>query len=229
MRQRHPVSDHSAGPARVGASPAELRREAEALLARANEMDQVLHSNAGAVIGAESTSLFRRRAVASWGADPESGSELAPGLKLFYDAGCAAFSWRQRPIVGGSRYGLSFTVYEFDGTFLSLVVEVPGADLPAIAAHRNLQLSFSIAATRPLALYARLNFQRDTEHIALHDAMIVRDGAYVARFERAGDGEDLRPGVSVWADLIFAEPAMAEFEISDLALRTAPDGSAADA
>lgn len=229
MRQRHTTSDHSTDPAQIDATPLELRRQAEALLARAEELDDVARTKGAPVVGVASTSLFHRRAVAGWGANPESGTELAPGLKLFHDAERAAFSWRQRPIAGGGHYGLSFTVYEFDGAFLSLVVEVPDDDLPIIAAHRTLQLSFSVAATRPLTLYARLNFQRDADHTALHDAMIVRDGSYTACFEQLTDEAELRVGTSVWADLIFAKPAMVEFEISDLALYPAPDGSTVDA
>jgi len=197
----------------------EIRREAEALLELANRIEAPDDDPVGENLGVESTAFFRSRGEMIWGQNPTPGTELASGLKIFHDAGNAVFDWRQHPVGGGNgRYGLSFTVYDFDGEFLSLVIEIPEADGPRIDGHKSLILSFNLFATRPLTLYARLNFQRETDTATLHDAMIVREGAYVAEFNMEEIEFDLRTGTSVWVDLIFSRPAMAEFEISGLRL-----------
>lgn len=164
---------------------------------------------------------FRRALVPGGVVDPASGSAIGPDLSLFHDGAPAVLAWRQRPDPGAGwgAQRLGLVVYQFTGSFLSLVVGVP-PDLAARArSGMGIELGFSAQATRPITLYLRLNIDDGAHRATLHDTVLVLQGTRRVVFDLTSAAEALRGRPRIWLDLIFAEPAMAEIELGRLRLR----------
>ncbi|MCB1313464.1 MAG: hypothetical protein KDK29_16990, partial [Sedimentitalea sp.] len=113
-------------------------------------------------------------------------------------------------------FGLQMDVFRFDGSFLSLVVDLPGAAVAGLRREHLLRLGAIIATERPIEIFARLNIRHgpNTEQLVRelpHDApgtLVEFDLAYSRlnekRVERA------------WLDLIFETPDMNQVTLRDL-------------
>lgn len=185
------------------------------------------------------TTTFPRPAGTDWSwrpkpwriACPELG--LAPALPkdsitnelvIFHDCKSREISLRQQRNMRDidlSPYGVSLEVFHFDGSYLSLVIEVPASSCEGLKKNHLIRLGTLIERERPTRIYARLNVKHgpNTEQILLtlpddEDAMVEFDLAYSqlneARAER------------MWIDLMIEDPAMNRITFRDLNLSRYP-------
>lgn len=144
---------------------------------------------------------------------PGSGTELAPGLSLFHDAQSGEYSVTQQ-----SPLAWRFTIYQFDGTYLSLAQSVD--DAADFVRHGVCGLDFRLTAnaSRPLPAHLRLNLKGAEREEMLYDGFVIDHGPRTAHFDL--HGADL-PGLrlhSAWIDVIFSQPQMVEFDLIDIAV-----------
>jgi len=119
-------------------------------------------------------------------------------------------------------YGLRMDVFAFDGSFLSLVVEMPQDALHGLRKTHLIRLVMRVELEKPLEMFARLNITQgpNTEQIVREfpvkgeETMVEFDLAYTdineERLEKA------------WLDLIFEGPDMNQVTIRDLTLARCP-------
>lgn len=200
-----------------------------------SHLDRVIHVADGSlalpVIG---SSYFPRPHGTDWSWRPElwRGPLPVPGLSsvptksmlgdevtLFHDCDYSELTLRQ---LRNTReedlapYGLRMDVFKFDGSFLSLVIDLPNAAAAGLTRAHLLRVDTIIETEKPLEIFARLNIKHgpNTEQIVrelpLHeqDVLVEFDLAYSKLNEKRID--------RVWLDLIFEAPDMNQVILRDL-------------
>ena len=155
----------------------------------------------------------------------QSKSMLGTEVTLFHDCAHSELTLRQ---VRNSRevdlapYGLRLDVFNFDGSFLSLVLDMPKDAANGLQKRHLIRMDTIVEMEKPLEIFARLNIKHgpNTEQIvrelplAETDCVVEFDLAYTSlnekRIERA------------WIDLIFENPQMSQVTLRDLTFSRSP-------
>ncbi|MGK7752683.1 MULTISPECIES: DUF6478 family protein [unclassified Roseovarius] len=154
-----------------------------------------------------------------------SKTQLGHELTLFHDCQHSELSLRQLRNTREADlapFGLRMDVFSFDGSFLSLVLDLPAAAVSGLQSRHLIRMDTIVEMEKPLEIFARLNIKHgpNTEQIVrelpLHeeDIMVEFDLAYSKlnekRIERA------------WVDLIFENPQMSQVILRDLTFSRRP-------
>lgn len=148
---------------------------------------------------------------------------LAPGATLFHDCPLGEITARQVAGPRAAPYALAIDALGFDGTFLSLAL-----DLPAEAGLRRGQivgLTGWIEMERPAEVFARLNLRQGPNTDQLVSELRAGDrpdSPVTAAFDLGF--HDVRPNrlEAAWIDLIVDSPRMNRIEIADLVVSRRP-------
>ncbi|GGO55704.1 hypothetical protein SAMN05444398_104153 [Roseovarius pacificus] len=149
----------------------------------------------------------------------QSKSMLGDEITLFHDCQHSELTLRQlrnNREADLAPYGLRMDVFSFDGSFLSLVLNLPDEAVQGLQRRHLIRMNTIIEMEKPLEIFVRLNIRHgpNTEQIVrelpLHedDIMVEFDLAYSnlneKRIERA------------WIDLIFENPEMSQLILRDV-------------
>lgn len=154
-----------------------------------------------------------------------SPTKLAPDVTLFHDANAPDLTIRQEPArdpAWGARFGIVMEVYRFDGSFLSLVHDLPAASLQELTRDHFVSVQLRLDLEEPLEVYARLNVRHgpNTEQIVRQFAL--KDGVAVAEFDLAYTKINDKRLDKMWLDLIFEGPSMNRIALWDMTMLHAP-------
>ncbi len=149
----------------------------------------------------------------------KSRSPIGEEIRLFHDCPQSELTFRQlrnQSEEDLAPYGIRLDVFSFDGSFLSLVLELPKDAITGLKKTHILRVSAAIETERPLDAFARLNFVHgpNTEQIvrqfpvANDDATLEFDLAYADLNEKRVS--------RAWIDLIFENPRMNQITLRDL-------------
>ncbi|MRU14993.1 hypothetical protein FDP25_06075 [Roseovarius sp. A21] len=155
----------------------------------------------------------------------QSKSTLGREVTLFHDCQHSELTLRQlrnQREADLAPFGLRMDVFSFDGSFLSLVLNLPPEAVQGLTRRHLLRMDTIVEMEKPLEIFARLNIKHgpNTEQIVrelpLHsdEIMVEFDLAYSnlneKRIERA------------WIDLIFENPQMSQVVLRDLTFSRRP-------
>ncbi len=155
----------------------------------------------------------------------ETKTQISEQLKIFHDCNLSEVTVRQ---VRNARpedlapYGLRTDVFRFDGSFLSLVLELPLDATEALSRDHVLRMDTIVELESPLEIFARLNVKNgpNTEQIVrelpLHETevMVEFDMAYSKLNERRVE--------RAWVDIIFESPEMNQITLRDVTFSRRP-------
>ena len=119
-------------------------------------------------------------------------------------------------------YGVRMDVFKFDGSFLSLVIDLPSGATNGLTRNHLLRMSSIIEMEKPLEIFARLNIKHgpNTEQIVrelpLHEADIV------VEFDLAYSNLNEKRVEKAWIDLIFEGPEMNQVVLHELTFTRRP-------
>ncbi|WP_121060672.1 DUF6478 family protein [Chachezhania antarctica] len=180
------------------------------------------------------SSQFQKPHGTDWAWRPEAwrGPLTKPGLAavptrapfgneatLFHDCDVSEVTLRQirnlRPD-DLAAFGLRLDVFRFDGSFLSLVIDLPNDAAKGLSRSNLIRVNTIIESEKPLEIFARLNVRHgpNTEQVVrelpLHeeDVSVDFDLAYSKLNERRIE--------KVWLDLIFEAPEMNQIILRDV-------------
>ena len=145
---------------------------------------------------------------------PQPGAALGRGLALHHDAATHLSG------IAARDGGLVLTIYQFEGSYLSLAVTLPEAMIGHLRPGRRLKVEIDAQVSRPLTTFLRLNLDASARRQELHEVVVLDTGARSGRFDLDAAGET--PPASAWLDVVFARPRMVEIRLS--ALRAAFEG-----
>lgn len=155
----------------------------------------------------------------------ESKTEYGAELKVFHDCTRSELTLRQvRNIKEAdlAPYGLRMDVYRFDGSFLSLVVEVPKDAVAGLSRRHIVRVAAVVEVERPLEIFARLNVKHgpNTEQV-VRELPITADEVIVD-FDLAYTKLNEKRVEKMWLDLIFEGAEMNQIILRDVALTRRP-------
>lgn len=155
----------------------------------------------------------------------ESKTEYGGEVKVFHDCRITELTLRQLRNTRESDlapFGLRMDVFRFDGSFLSLVVEMPQDAVQNLARKHLIRLNVVAEVERPLEIFARLNIKHgpNVEQIVRElplgedDVMVEFDLAYTKLNEKRLE--------KMWLDLIFEGAEMNQIILRDVTLTRRP-------
>lgn len=156
---------------------------------------------------------------------PGSPHDIGGGVTLFHDAVQAELSLRQDPVppgMTGPQFGLVLEVYRFDGSFLSLVQDLPDAALRGLTLNHFIAVHLRVSREQPIEVYARLNVQHGPNHEQIVRQFDFRDDVGRAEFDLAYTKINEKRLEKAWLDLILEGPEMNRLAIWDMVVLRAP-------
>lgn len=146
-------------------------------------------------------------------------------VTLFHDCAVSELTVRQ---VRNTReadlapFGLKMDVFNFDGSFLSLVIDLPPEAVRGLKRKHLIRMSSVAEVERPLEIFARLNVRHgpNTEQMVRElplgndDIMVEFDLAYTKLNEKRVE--------AAWVDLIFEGPKMNQVILRDVTFSRRP-------
>ncbi len=144
---------------------------------------------------------------------------FGPGTTVFHDCRDSELTVRQIRNTGHEHlapFGFRMDVFRFDGSFLSLVLELPEAAVQGLTMRHLVRMDAVVELEKPIEIFARLNVRHgpNTEQLVrelplgVPEPMVEFDLAYTRmnekRIERA------------WVDVIFERPEMNQIVLRDV-------------
>ncbi len=169
--------------------------------------------------------VWREAVVPGGMAAVASGTRMNQELAVFHDCRSSELSLRQVHNTGATDLaacGLRMDVFRFDGSFLSLAIDLPDAATTGLTRRHLVGLSLRAEMERPLEIFARLNIRHgpNTERLVRElplgttEAQVEFDLAYVELNEKRIE--------AAWVDLIFEGPEMNQVLLRDLTMYRRP-------
>jgi len=155
----------------------------------------------------------------------ESKQAVGNELTIFHDCKISELTFRQLRNIREedlAPFGVRLDVFRFDGSFLSLVVDLPDEAAQGLRRRHLVRMQTIIETEKPLEIFARLNVKHgpNTEQIVrelpLHeeDVVVEFDLAYTKLNEKRSE--------RMWIDLIFEGPEMNQITIRDVTFSRRP-------
>ncbi|MEZ5714785.1 MAG: DUF6478 family protein [Paracoccaceae bacterium] len=152
-------------------------------------------------------------------------SMLGHEVTLFHDCARSELTLRQVRNLREADlapFGLRLDVFNFDGSFLSLVVDLPEEAVRGLQRRHLLRVDTIVEMEKPLEIFARLNIKHgpNTEQIVrelplgAEEVMVEFDLAYTKLNEKRVE--------KAWLDLIFEGPQMNQVTLRDLTFSRRP-------
>lgn len=150
---------------------------------------------------------------------------LGSEITVFHDCEFSALSLRQVRNLRAedlTPYGLHMDVLQFDGSFLSLVLDLPESGIKGLKRIHLVRLDVIIELEKPIEIFARLNIKNGPNTEQIVRELDVTSGQTVVEFDLAYSNLNERRVESAWLDLIFEVPEMNQFVLRDLTFSRRP-------
>jgi hypothetical protein len=204
-------------------------------------LDRVIHAaDHRLALPAVGSNAMRRPLGADWSWRPDlwrgtvpvpgqasvpSRTEIAPGVTLFHDCRRSELTLRQ---IRNTReadiapFGLRMDVFRFDGSFLSLVLDLPGAAVQGLRLKHVIRLEAIVEMERPLEIFARLNVRHGPNVAQIVRELPLGDEEVAVEFDLAYTRMNEKRVDRLWIDLIFEGPEMNQVILRDVTLTRRP-------
>lgn len=169
--------------------------------------------------------LWRGRLPVQGQSSVQTKATVGEEVTVFHDCTLSELGVRQLRNLRESDlapYGLRIDVFSFDGSFLSLVLDLPEGCVNGLKRTHLLRMDAIVEMEKPIEIFARLNIRHgpNTEQIVRElpldhpDIMVEFDLAYSNLNEKRVE--------KAWIDLIFEGPEMNEIVLRDLTFSRRP-------
>ncbi|WP_298438096.1 DUF6478 family protein [uncultured Jannaschia sp.] len=156
------------------------------------------------------------------------GTTLAPGVTLFHDCPLSEITLRQRRStdpLAVAPYALSLDALRFDGSFLSLALDLPPDGATTLRTSHIVRVTLTLRRERPAEMFVRLNVRHgpNTEQLVSELSPGNRpDSPVTAEFDLGFQEINPTRLEHAWIDLIFERPAMNRVDIADMTVTRRP-------
>lgn len=144
---------------------------------------------------------------------------------VYHDCGVSELTLRQ---VRNTReadlapFGLRMDVFRFDGSFLSLVVDLPKPAVEGLSRRHLLRLMAEVEVERPLEIFARLNIKHGPNVEQIVRELPIGSEEVVVEFDLAYTKMNEKRIENIWLDLIFEGAEMNQILLRDVTLTRRP-------
>ena len=146
-------------------------------------------------------------------------SMLGREVTLFHDCAQSELTLRQLRNTSAedlAAYGLRLDVFRFDGSYLSLVIDLPPAAAHNLKRKHLIRFDAIVELERPLEIFARLNVQHGPNTEQIVRELPLNDRDLVVEFDLAYTKLNEKRVEKLWIDLIFENPEMSQVILRDL-------------
>ena len=150
-----------------------------------------------------------------------SRTALGEEVTLFHDCDISELTLRQ---LRNTReedlapFGLRLDVFRFDGSFLSLVLEMPPDAVLGMTKRQILRVATIVEVEKPLEIFVRLNIQHGPNTETMVQELPRQRGESVVEFDLAYTDLNEKRIEKAWLDLIFEGPEMNQITLRDVTL-----------
>ena len=227
--------------ASAGADLSSLRRERARARKLRHRLDEVLQiAETRLALPRIGSSAFPRPSGTDWAWRPdfwrgpldrqgaasvESKTAFGDEVTLFHDCKISELTLRQ---VRNQReedlapFGLRMDVFRFDGSFLSVVVELPPEACQGLKRRHLIRLDTIVEMEKPLEIFARLNIRHGPNTEQIVRELPLHDSEVFVEFDLAYTKLNEKRVERMWLDLIFEGPEMNQVTLRDVTLARYP-------
>jgi hypothetical protein len=144
---------------------------------------------------------------------------------LFHDCKVSEITFRQ--VRNSSEedlapFGLRLDVFRFDGSFLSLSIDISDDICDGLSTRHIIRMDCAIDLEKPIEIFARLNVQHGpNQEQVVREIPLSNTSAFV-EFDLAYTKLNEKRVEKVWVDFIFEDPEMNQIVFRDLTLSRRP-------
>lgn len=163
--------------------------------------------------------LWRGPIFPKGAAGVENGARVGDDIKVFHDCTVSELTIRQMRNTREedlAAFGLTMDVLGFDGSFLSVVIDLPTEAREGLRKRDIIQVHGLIGTERPATVFARLNIKCGPNTEQLVQELPLQDREVTVDFDLAYADVNENRVDGIWLDLIFEDPAMNQLRIRDL-------------
>ena len=220
---------------------ADLRQQRQQARQLRSQLDHLLFvADERLALPAVGSTAFARPADADWAWRPdlwrgplpvpgissvETKSTLGDQVTLFHDSARSEITLRQirnRRESDLAPYGLRLDVFVFDGSYLSLAIDLPEEAARGLKRDHLIRLETLVELEKPLEIFARLNIKHgpNTEQVVRELPLHQEDHA--VEFDLAYTKLNEKRIERLWLDLIFEGPQMNQVVLRDITFSRRP-------
>lgn len=222
-------------------TPAELRGLRSAARLLRSHLDRLIHrADERLALPAIGSTAFPRPHNADWAWRPElwRGSLSNPGkssvqtksmlgdeVTLFHDCALSELTLRQLRNLREedlAPYGVRLDVFKFDGSFLSLVINLPEDAVKGLTKNHLLGMNAIVEMEKPLEIFARLNVRHGPNTEQIVRELPLNEEDVTVEFDLAYSKLNEKRVERAWIDLIFEGPEMNQVTLRDLTFSRRP-------
>lgn len=218
-----------------------LRRVRSQAWALRRNLDRVIHvAENRLALPVMGSNAIRRPLGSDWawrpmlwkGPIPVPGLSSVPGKSLicegatvFHDCRRSELTVRQ---IRNTReadiapFGLRMDVFRFDGSFLSLVIDLPEEAVNGLRMTHLLRLDAIVEMEKPLEIFARLNIKHGPNIEQVVRELPLNEEEVKVEFDLAYTKMNEKRVEKIWVDLIFEGPEMNQVILRDVTLSRRP-------
>lgn len=204
-------------------------------------LDQLIHvADERLALPLEGSTSFPKPHNADWSWRPElwRGPLPTPGISaaqtrsmlgnevtLFHDCEFSELTLRQLRNLREqdlAPYGLRMDVFRFDGSFLSLVVDLPDNGIDGLKRTHLIRMDVIVELEKPIEIFARLNIKNGPNTEQIVRELDLSQEQTVVEFDLAYSNLNERRVEGAWVDLIFEGPEMNQVTLHDLTFSRRP-------
>lgn len=155
----------------------------------------------------------------------ESRTRIGEQATIFHDCRISELTFRQLRNTHEddlAPFGLRMDVFRFDGSFLSLVVDLPDGAAQGLQKRHILQLDTIVEMEKPLEIFVRLNVRHGPNTEQIVRELPIGPGTRSVEFDLAYTRLNEKRVEKVWIDLIFEDPEMNQIILRDLTVTRRP-------
>ncbi|MBT0957353.1 hypothetical protein IV417_08145 [Alphaproteobacteria bacterium KMM 3653] len=119
-------------------------------------------------------------------------------------------------------YGLRMDVFRFDGSFLSLVIDLPREGVEGLRKKHLVRLETIVELEQPIEMFARLNVKHGPNTDQIVRELPLHEPQVMVEFDLSYSNFNEKRVEHAWIDLIFEGPQMNQMILRDLTLSRRP-------
>lgn len=155
----------------------------------------------------------------------ETKTRLGDEITLFHDCRISELTLRQLRNTREADlapFGLRMDVFRFDGSFLSLAIDLPRSACEGLKRRHIVRLDTIVELEKPLEIFARLNVKHGPNTEQIVRELDLRTTTPTVEFDLGYTKLHEKRVEAIWIDLIFEGPEMNQVTLRDLTLSRYP-------
>ncbi len=155
----------------------------------------------------------------------QNKTKLGKEATVFHDCKISELTLRQ---IRNTReedlapFGLQMDVFKFDGSFLSIVLDLPDDAVHGLKKKHLLRMDAIVEMEKPLEIFARMNIKHGPNTEQLVRELPLHEGEVMVEFDLAYTKLNEKRAERIWIDLIFEGPQMNQIILRDITFSRRP-------